>query len=103
MNSRQQGRCCPSRSAPTPCRGRLEKLGKSVVALRRRFRSTLSLTSPLTYTRDASAHESAAVRRHFAPGATGKLESICGLCFRLGRVGGTPFAVGFVATNKFYQ
>lgn len=73
-----QGRCCSSPSAPTPRRGRLEKLGKVAVVLRRRFRSTLNFTSPSTYTRDVSAHESAAVRRHFAPGATEKACPIVG-------------------------
>ncbi len=89
-----QGRCCSSPSAPTPRRGRLEKLGKVAVVLRRRFRSTLNFTSPSTYTRDVSAHVSAAVRRHFAPGATEE-PSYCGLCLRLGRFGGirSPLAI----------
>ena len=81
-------RCCSSLSAPTPCKGRLEKLGKVAVVLRRRFRSALSFTSLSTYTRDVSAHESAAVRRHFAPGAAERILSYCGLCVCLGRFGG---------------
>jgi hypothetical protein len=92
--------CCPSRSAPTPCRGRLGNLGRSVAALRRHFRTALSFPSLLSLTHDASAHESAAVRRHFAPGAIWLVAPI-GLCFRLGRFGGSPFAVGFDAMPKF--
>jgi hypothetical protein len=97
-NSDQQGRCCPSPSAPTPCRGRAGKIGNGVVALRRRFRTALRFTSPLSFTRDAGSLVSTAVRRHLAMGVGRKgLESICGLCFRLGRVGGTPLAVGIGA------
>ena len=64
-----QGRYCPSRSAPTPCGVSAGKIGKCVTALRHRFRPALSLTSPLVFTREADAHESAVVRRHHTPGA----------------------------------
>lgn len=70
----QESRCWLSLSAPTPRRGRCGKLGKKITAVgfRRHFRRTLSFTSPCGFTRDASAHVSAAVRRHFAPVATGR-------------------------------
>lgn len=64
-----QGRYCPSRSAPTPCGVGVGKMGKCVTALRRHFRSALNLTSLLSFTREADAHESAVVRRHHTPGA----------------------------------
>lgn len=93
-----EGRCWSSPSAPTPRRGRWGKIANAVVGLRPRFRHALSFTSLRAFTRDASAHESAAVRRHLAPGATGlALDSICGLCVCLGRVGSRPHAVGFDA------
>lgn len=93
MISDPECRCWSSPSAPTPRGGRLEKIGNAAVGLRRRFRPALRLTSPLGFTRDASAHESAAVRRHLAPGATGNGgHPVVGLCRCLGRVGGSPFA-----------
>lgn len=93
----RQGRYCPSLSAPTPGGVSAGKLGKCVTALRPRFRPVRCFSSLPGFTRDVSAHESAAVRRHHAPGATDWVESICGLCFRLGRVGGLPVAAGFDA------
>ncbi len=63
-----QGRYRPSQSAPTPGGVSAGNLEKCVTALRRHYRSTRCLTSLPNFTRDASAHESAAVRRHQAPG-----------------------------------
>lgn len=74
----QEGQSCSSLSAPTPRGGRCGRMGKAKAVPSRRFRSTLNFSSPLNCTRDASAHESAAVRRHFAPGATGKTCPIAG-------------------------
>lgn len=94
LSSKTQAQSCSSLSAPTPRGGQCGKMGKTKVVPSRRFRRTLSFTSPCGFTRDASAHESAAVRRHFAPGATGSSQSYCGLCLRLGRFGGIPLTVG---------
>ena len=73
----------PSLSASTPRAGRCGNLEKPkcVSALRPRYRPALSFPSLLGFTRDASAHVPAAVRRHFAPGATGWVDFLAGCAF----------------------
>lgn len=94
----QPGRSRPSLSAPTPRGVSAGKIGKCVPALRPRFRSALSFTSPLSFTRDASAHEPAAVRRHHAPGATGLFGlPVADCAFALVASAGVRFAVGIIA------
>lgn len=98
LTQNTQGQSCSSLSAPTPRGGQCGRMGKAKAVPSRRFRSTLSFTSPLNFTRDARAHVSAVVRRHLAPGATWKARNpVVGCACALAASVGFTLTVGIVA------
>jgi hypothetical protein len=98
----RQGRYCPSQSAPTPGGVSAGKIGKCVTALRRRFRPVRCFTSLPGFTRDASAHVSAAVRRHHAPGAAGMWSPFVGCAFALAASAGFRSPLASMPMRELY-